>query len=170
MRGESRHTGAGWLDGLERPEEGRLVAGVCAGIARSLDLDPALLRIAAILLALAWGIGILLYLLLWVAIPRRFEGPWPGYGEVARANLSGLGSEVRRALSLLASMARAERDGGPHDRQRRRVAYLLIGGGLLLLLQSLGLFAWLGPTRLVALAIIAVGASFVIRLSPEARR
>ena len=43
----------------------RALAGVCAGIARSLGVDVTLVRVVFALLALAGGAGIILYLGLW---------------------------------------------------------------------------------------------------------
>ena len=43
----------------------RVIAGVCAGIAQTLAVDPTLVRLVFALLALAGGAGILLYLALW---------------------------------------------------------------------------------------------------------
>src|SRR5215211_890572 len=47
-----------------RPED-RVIAGVCAGIARALAVDVTLVRLVFALLALAGGAGILIYLALW---------------------------------------------------------------------------------------------------------
>src|ERR687884_1614183 len=47
------------------PDAGAL-AGVCAGIARTLGVGPTLVRLVFALLALAGGAGILLYLALWL--------------------------------------------------------------------------------------------------------
>lgn len=49
-----------------RSEHDRVVAGVCAGAAAALGVDPTLVRLVFALLALAGGAGILLYLALWV--------------------------------------------------------------------------------------------------------
>src|SRR5512132_4076808 len=53
------------LPRLARPAEGRVIAGVCAGIARALAVDVTLVRLVFTLLALAGGAGIALYLGLW---------------------------------------------------------------------------------------------------------
>src|SRR5262245_12775760 len=44
----------------------RVIAGICAGIARSLAVDVTLVRLVFTLLALAGGAGIVLYLALWL--------------------------------------------------------------------------------------------------------
>jgi|GEM_PF-3311907 len=45
-----------------------MVAGVCAGVAGYLDVDVALVRVAAVALALA-GIGLPAYLAAWILVP-----------------------------------------------------------------------------------------------------
>lgn len=53
----------------------RKIMGVCGGLGEWLEVDPVLFRVAFILLALACGLGILLYIVLWLAIPRRSTLP-----------------------------------------------------------------------------------------------
>jgi len=43
---------------------------VCGGLGERFDIDPVLFRVAFILLALACGLGIILYIALWLLIPR----------------------------------------------------------------------------------------------------
>ena len=47
------------------------IGGVCAGLAEYFDIDPTIIRITAILLILAHGIGVLAYIIAWIAIPRQ---------------------------------------------------------------------------------------------------
>jgi phage shock protein C len=56
---------------LSRPREDRKIAGVCAGIARYFGVDPTLIRILAIALAL-WptGLGLVVYIVCWIAMPN----------------------------------------------------------------------------------------------------
>lgn len=62
---------AGLPPGLDRrPDEG-VVAGVCAGTARWLGVDPIVVRLAVLTLALANGAGIALYLVAWAVLPER---------------------------------------------------------------------------------------------------
>jgi len=48
----------------------RKVGGVCGGLGERFEIDPVLFRVAFILLALVFGLGILLYVVLWLLIPR----------------------------------------------------------------------------------------------------
>ena len=56
---------------LYRLREGRVVAGVCAGLAAYFAVDPTLVRLAFALLAVFGGAGILLYLCAWIVIPEE---------------------------------------------------------------------------------------------------
>lgn len=55
---------------LYRSESDKVIAGVCAGLAQYFDIDPVLVRVAFVLLALLGGPGILLYIILWIVIPE----------------------------------------------------------------------------------------------------
>ena len=50
-----------------------MVAGVLAGIAEHLDLDPTIVRVAYVLLSIfsAGFPGLLIYIILWIVIPER---------------------------------------------------------------------------------------------------
>jgi phage shock protein C len=59
---------------VRRSRSERVVAGVCGGIGRYLGVDPVLLRIAFVILALANGLGVIAYVIAWVAIPEERRG------------------------------------------------------------------------------------------------
>lgn len=52
----------------------RVIAGVCSGLGRYLGIDPVLLRIAFVILALAGGGGVVLYVVGWILIPEEKPG------------------------------------------------------------------------------------------------
>ena len=53
-----------------RDPEGRILGGVCSGIAAYFALDPMIIRIIFAALVLAGGFGIVLYLVLWIVLPE----------------------------------------------------------------------------------------------------
>jgi len=59
---------------LYRLREGRVVAGVCAGLAAYFGIDPTLVRLAFAVVTVFGGIGILLYLVAWIVIPEEGGG------------------------------------------------------------------------------------------------
>ena len=56
---------------LYRSHDGRVVAGVCAGLADYFGVDPTLVRLAFALFTVFGGAGILLYLCAWIVIPEE---------------------------------------------------------------------------------------------------
>ncbi len=58
---------------LERLEEGRVIAGVLAGLAKYFDQDPVLFRLISIVILILTGIfpGALLYFIAWLIIPKE---------------------------------------------------------------------------------------------------
>lgn len=54
---------------LVRKRKGRVLAGVCAGLAEYFNIDVVFVRLILVALILAWGGGLLFYLLAWLIIP-----------------------------------------------------------------------------------------------------
>ncbi len=55
---------------LYRDIDNRVIGGVCSGLGAYFNLDPVVMRIIFVVLLLANGIGILAYLVLWIAVPK----------------------------------------------------------------------------------------------------
>lgn len=55
---------------LSRPKQGRVIAGVCAGIARRFGWRPTTVRLLALLSLLLPGPQIVIYVVLWILIPQ----------------------------------------------------------------------------------------------------
>ena len=51
----------------------KMIGGVCAGIADYLGLDPTIVRIVWVLMLFFAGFGILLYLILWIIMPKAID-------------------------------------------------------------------------------------------------
>ena len=56
---------------LYRSRTNSMIAGICGGLGEYLNVDPTILRVVAVLLIFADGIGLLAYLIGWIIIPRR---------------------------------------------------------------------------------------------------
>lgn len=61
----------GAVNGLRRARVDRWIGGVCGGIARSTGLDSWVWRLIFTVLFLAFGSGILVYILLWIFVPEE---------------------------------------------------------------------------------------------------
>lgn len=56
---------------LCRSSSQKMLAGVCGGVAQYLGWDVTIVRVIWIVLTLAGGSGILLYLILWLVMPQE---------------------------------------------------------------------------------------------------
>jgi phage shock protein PspC (stress-responsive transcriptional regulator) len=60
---------------LMRSTRDKKIGGVCAGLAEYFDLDPTLVRIVWLLAVFCAGTGLLLYIILWIALPLAPAAP-----------------------------------------------------------------------------------------------
>ena len=58
---------------LYRLDEGKMIAGVCAGIAEYFGLDVTIVRLGWVLLSIFAGCGILAYIIALIIIPRKMQ-------------------------------------------------------------------------------------------------
>jgi signal transduction histidine kinase len=151
----------------------RVLAGVCAGIAQTLGVDPTLVRLVFALLALAGGAGILLYLALWAwADGKRawIAGVLAFVAGIALLGALGLSSRSVIGIALIAGgLALAWRQGGSFHPE----APLSYGGiglaalGAVVLLWSGGTSSNLLAPGAVAGALLLIGGPWVWRLAVE---
>jgi phage shock protein PspC (stress-responsive transcriptional regulator) len=55
---------------IRRSRSDRRVAGIAGGLGRHLDVDPVILRVAFVVLTFFGGVGLLLYVALWLLLPE----------------------------------------------------------------------------------------------------
>ena len=80
---------------LVRPTQGRYIAGVCGALGRATNTDPVLWRVLLAVLGFFGGVGVLIYLIGWLAIP--------GEGDTASPieSLLGRGRSGMKPLSIV---------------------------------------------------------------------
>jgi phage shock protein C len=54
---------------LYRSRNRRMVAGVCGGLADYFDIDPTVIRVLFLILAVFGGSGLVVYLVMWIIVP-----------------------------------------------------------------------------------------------------
>jgi phage shock protein C len=52
----------------------RILGGVCAGLAEGFHVDALWVRVAFLLLVFLQGVGVFIYVILWLVMPERLEG------------------------------------------------------------------------------------------------
>jgi phage shock protein PspC (stress-responsive transcriptional regulator) len=83
-----------------RVSDRSVVAGVCAGLARRLGIDPTVLRVLTVVLALFAGLGVLLYALAWLLVPEQETGR-----SLGQRALRGEGPDSTRTVLLALGLA-----------------------------------------------------------------
>jgi signal transduction histidine kinase len=124
---------------LRRSADDRVVAGVCAGIANALGVDPTLVRLVFTLLALAGGAGVALYVAAWLYMSGK--GWLAAVAVVAAAGfgLNGLGLSAHSAAAVV-----------------------LIGTGLVVIWYRGGSLRPGAPLSLAGLGLIGIGAALLL--------
>ena len=61
---------------LYRSGKEKILGGVCGGIGEYFGVDPTLIRLLWVLFSLAYGMGILLYIIMWIIVPRNPRHKW----------------------------------------------------------------------------------------------
>jgi phage shock protein C len=59
------------MKALVRPRRGRIIAGVCAGLAQRFSLSPTLVRLIFVLSVLLPGPQVVIYVALWILMPAE---------------------------------------------------------------------------------------------------
>ena len=54
---------------LHRIPRNKMIGGVCTGLAEYFAIDPVLIRLVFVILALHQGIGVIAYIILWIVVP-----------------------------------------------------------------------------------------------------
>ena len=119
---------------LRRSDHDRVVAGVCAGIAETIDVDPTVVRLVFTLLALAGGAGVVLYIAVWLYTSGKARAA------VIVMFLAAIG--VLTAFGLSSHAA---------------IAFVLIGGGLAAIWRRGGSLRKGAPVSIVGILLVSAG-------------
>jgi phage shock protein PspC (stress-responsive transcriptional regulator) len=60
-----------WLQNFTRSQKDRWIGGVCGGLGTSTPVPSWTWRLIFSLFLLFWGMGLLLYILLWIFVPEK---------------------------------------------------------------------------------------------------
>ncbi len=153
-----------------RSTQGQLLGGVCAGLSERWLIDRNLVRFAFALLAVASGIGIAIYVVLWMTLPSDKAEAGPLL-QLLRGNAREVGTTLSSsARGLSEAWSRSEQSSWPRPLSRRWLGISLVIAGAWLALSSLGLFDWLGLGAAVGIGAMAIGAALIKSLSMPAPR
>jgi phage shock protein C len=124
--------------GIRRSATDRVIAGVCSGLATYLKLDPVLVRLIFVLLAIFGGGGLLAYIILWIVLPEEFN-----YIDMGAAASSGQKAFTESAGNVHADAPADEQkaNSAPQQPSPQNYNAQFIGGIILITIGSLFLIA-----------------------------
>jgi signal transduction histidine kinase len=123
---------------LRRDPEHGMVAGVCAGLGRRLQVDPLLLRIVFAATSLASGIGLVAYVLAWILLPAEPTADGAGTALQGHGRRGAVEVALGIGFLLLAVLLALRGLGLPFSDALIWPLVLVAGGGTLIWRQSVG--------------------------------
>src|SRR5690606_37051838 len=133
----------------------RKLGGVCGGIAEYLGVDPTWIRLAFAVFALMSGLGVVLYLLLWVIVPEEGKEGAPA-AQTVQEGVAEIAEHTRRAVGELRSVARSPLRG------QQVAGIVLVVLGLAFLARTLAWWRWIDFD--VLWPVLLIGGGMVLLL------
>ena len=145
---------------MYRDPDNQIIGGVCSGLGGYLNIDPVFVRILFVIFTLAYGIGLLIYILMWIVIPeaRTAAEKLEMFGE--QVNVYNIEKKVRQEYRQT-----TDSKGEPVARRRGNFIgrFLQAIGRIILMFFKvigfivLGSMAIAGTVLLASLVAVAVG-------------
>lgn len=145
---------------LYRSRDDRIILGVCGGLAKYFNIDPALVRVFFVILAFIDGMGILLYLVMAIVFPKE-----PGELEIDESKrikelARGVGREAQQLVSQL------ESGRSVSSNVMAAIAVVVIILGFMAYLSQV-LPSWLNWNLFWTIFVILVGIYILVRFGRE---
>lgn len=164
----------------------RILGGVSAGLAEGLRIDPLWVRLGFVLLAFLQGIGVLVYIVLWLVMPEQVEGKDGTRSGIDSMSddLKRIGAEIKGQFGGTRKPAPTEVQPEPSDvpatstnnpapapstgRTSIGLGVVLVAFGLVLLGANTGLVQWsvIWPSVLIILGILLLARTLDRRRQP----
>ena len=136
----------------------RILGGVCSGMAAGFHVDVLWVRLAFVILAFFQGIGLFIYIVLWLVMPEETEsGARSGFDSMAD-DLRRVGMELRGQFSGPPDPSSASRS--IVGSQAFVLGVVLVILGAILLGVNTGLVTW---SVIWPVAVIAIGLGLLLR-------
>lgn len=145
---------------LYRSRVDKILFGVCGGLAKYFDLDASLFRVLFVLLALANGLGIIIYLAMAILVPLE-------PGETVAVNrgekIKELAEEVGQKTKAFAAEMNFDQSKKIHSRNAIGIAIIVIGVILLLKQVAPFMIDWINWGIIWPMLIVMLGVYLVFK-------
>ncbi len=140
---------------LTRLSQDKVIAGVCSGLAAFFGLDPVVIRIIFVILTLFQGLGVFLYLLLWITVPRSNK-----QHKTSSAVISANAEEIKQTAENIFSKL-----DDSSSRSHSSLGLFLLILGIVFLLINFNIISWDQFSKLWPLALILFALTLLVKRS-----
>jgi phage shock protein C len=141
---------------LYRSSSNKMLGGVCAGLADYLDLDPTLVRLFFVILMLASGVGVWVYLILWIVLPRS-DHPEENAVSMSADEIA------NRAKQMGSEMGEAIRRPNKNAGMFIGIGLVVVGAFLFIDQLHIQWLQWFRSDMLWAILLVVGGAALLVR-------
>jgi len=134
---------------LYRSRKDKIIDGVCGGLGKYFNVDPLLIRIVFVVLAFMGGLGVLLYLVLMIIVPKEpIKGETTEGSEGIKEFTEDIARGVQHAAEEITREAKSfatdiKKSGWFSERRNMLGVIVILVGFFLLVNQFINLrFAW----------------------------
>ena len=141
---------------LMRSRSDSMLGGVCGGLGKYLNIDSTLVRLFFLIFTLAGGAGVLIYLILWIILPRDdmdFIAGMPNTGQEFKERAGQIRDEFNEAI-------RKPNASAP---KLIGIALIVTGGFLFLRQLNIPWLNWLHGDIIWPILLVLGGAALLIR-------
>lgn len=146
---------------ITKSKTDRVIDGVCGGLAEYFGIDSVLVRLAFVALIFINGIGVILYIILVIIMPKA-EKLDQSPKETIQENVQEMSERIKEAGEELGT-AFSKKTEEKHSNRAVWFGILLILIGVIFLLKNLNLIKWFDNDLLWPLVIILIGVWLLIR-------
>ncbi len=148
-----------------RDPDDKVLGGVCSGISNYFDIDPLWLRLALVIITLLGGAGFLIYIILWIVIPKAKTTAEKLEMKGEKVNINNIKKSVEEELEQLNKTGKEfgediKNFSGPENRQKVRTGV----DKFLDFIASVGTSIMRVLGKVIAVGLIIVGVIFTIAL------
>lgn len=143
------------INKLYRDSSNAVLAGIASGIADYFEIDATIIRILFVLLFVFGGSGLIIYLILWIIIPKQKDNN-KTTEEIVKNNTNEIKEKAKSMAEEIRSSVREHESEIKDCKGKQWLGLVILGLGVMFLLRNMGLLRLgdFGPMILIVLGLM----------------
>ncbi len=135
---------------IYRDPDNKYIGGVCGGLGEYFRVDPLIIRVIFVVFSLVYGVGFLVYLLLWIAVPEARTRSEKLEMKGENINVHNIEKSIRKEYEQVKTKFGDYKESGEYRRHRNGFSRLLGGIGKIFLIFFKIIVGIIGITFVIA--------------------